>query len=138
MTTKLIDAPESTDSQKIEVLAELDAYDAVLNDDYAFIAFRETDISTGSWRVRIKARHLTGVVFEAEAMRLNARSAGSQGKPSFLWGNSMDPSAGDPRSIQYRVHVKDNAPSEIEICVQLRRGDGSADSPKSVRFSWPR
>ena len=138
MATKLIDVPLNTDSQTYDLLAELDAYDAILNDDYAFIAFRETDISTGAWRVRIKARHLTGVVFEPEAMRLNARSAGSQGKPFFLWGNSLDPSTGDPRSIQYRVHVKDGVPSEIEICVQFRKGDGSADSLKSVRFPWPR
>jgi hypothetical protein len=137
MATKLIDAPSSTDSQTYHVLAELEAYDAILNDDYAFIAFRETDTSSGGWRVRIKARHLTGVVFEPEAMRLNARSAGAQGKPFFIWGNSMDPSTGDPRSIQYRVHVKDNAPSEIEICVQLRKADGVADVAKSVRFPWP-
>ena len=137
MATKLIDAPSNADSQTYHVLAELEAYDAILNDDYAFIAFRETDTSSGAWRVRIKARHLTGVVFEPEAMRLNARSAGAQGKPFFLWGNSMDPSAGDPRSIQYRVRVKDGAPSEIEICVQLRKADGSADAAKSVRFAWP-
>lgn len=137
MATKLIDAPSNTDSQTYRVLADLEAYDAILNDDYAFVAFRETDVSTGNWRVRIKARHLTGVVFEPEAMRLNARSAGAQGMSFFLWGNSMDPSAGDPRSIQYRVHVQDGSPSEIEICVQLRKADGSADAAKSVRFAWP-
>lgn len=138
MPAKLIDAPASTPSQTIEVLAELDAYDAVLNDDYAFVAFKETDTSSGEWRVRIKARHLTGVAFEPEAMRLNARSAGAQGKPFFNWGNCMDPSAGDARSVQYRVHVKDGKPSEIEIFVQLRKADGSADAPRSVKIAWPK
>ena len=28
-------------------------------------------------------------------------------------------------------------PHEIEIFVQLRKFDGSADTPKSVRFAWP-
>ena len=137
MPTKLIEAPASTPSQEINILAELDAYDAVLNDDYAFVAFKEMDKSSGDWRVRIKARHLAGVVFEPEAMRLNSRSAGAQGKPFFTWGNCIDATAGDPRSVQYRVHVKDGKPSHIEIAVQLRKADGSADAPKSVKFAWP-
>lgn len=137
MPTKLIEAPSSSSSQTITVLAELDAYDAVLNDDYAFVAYKELDTSSGEWRVRIKARHLTGVVFEPEAMRLSARGAGAQGKAFFTWGNCIDPSSGDPRSVQYRVHVKDGKPSEIEIFVQLRKADGSADAAKSMRFAWP-
>lgn len=137
MPTKLIEAPASTPSQEVHVLAELDAYDAILNDDYAFVAYKETDKSSGEWRVRIKARHLTGVVFEPEMMRPNARSAGAQGKAFFTWGNCMDPSAGDPRSVQYRVYVQNGKPSEIEIFVQLRKADGTADAPVSVRFAWP-
>jgi hypothetical protein len=137
MPTKLIEAPSSTLSQDIKVLAEIEAYDAVLNDDYAFVAFKETDKSSGDWRVRVKARHISGVVFEPEAMRLNARSAGAQGKPFFTWGNGIDATAGDARCVQYRVHVKDGKPSEIEIFVQLRRADGTADAPKSVQFAWP-
>lgn len=137
MATKLIEAPASGSSQTITVLAELDAYDAVLNDDYAFVAYKELDTSGGEWRVRIKSRHLTGVVFEPEAMRLNARSAGAQDMTFFTWGNCIDPSSGDPRSVQYRVHVKDGRPNEIEIFVQLRKADGSAEAGKSVRLAWP-
>ena len=44
-------------------------------------------------------------VFEPEAMRLQARAAGAQGKPWFQWGYSIDPSAGDPRQIQFGVRV---------------------------------
>lgn len=137
MTTQLIDAPTSNQTHEITRLAYIDAYDAVLNDDYAFVAFREMDRSGGAWRVRITARHLTGVVFEPEAMRLQARAAGAQGKPFFTWGNCIDPSSGDPRSVQYRVHVKDGKPSQIEIAVQLRKADHTADVPKSVVFAWP-
>lgn len=137
MPTKLIEAPSSSNTQDIKVLAELDAYDAVLNDDYAFVAYKEVDTASGEWRVRIKARHLTGVVFEPDMMRSNARSAGAQGKPFFTWGNCIDPSAGDPRSVQYRVHVQGGKPSEIEIFVQLRKADGTVDAPASVKFAWP-
>jgi hypothetical protein len=137
MTTQLIEAPASDMTHEITPLAYLDAYDAVLNDDYAFTAYKEMDRSSSEWRVRIKGRHTTGVVFEREAMRLQARSAASQSRTSFTWGAGIDPSKGDPRSIQYIVHVKDAAPSSIEIRVRTRNADHSAAAEKSVVFAWP-
>ncbi|MFO0832937.1 MAG: hypothetical protein U0637_13990 [Phycisphaerales bacterium] len=137
MTKPLIEAPASTDSQIIEPLASLDAYDAVLNDDYAFVAYKETDRSSGAWRVRVKARHLTGVVFEPDAMRSQARATSAQGKPFFTWGNGIDPSAGDPRSVQYRVHVAAGQPAKVELFVQTRKADHTAGDAKSTTFAWP-
>ncbi len=116
-------------------LAYLDAYDAVLNCDYAFVAYKETD--SFGWRVRIKSSQTAGAVFEPDVMRSNARSAGAQGKPWFPWGYSFDPSASDPRCIQFRVHVANGQPSEIDIFAQLRKFDGTAAAPKSVKFPWP-
>jgi hypothetical protein len=136
-TTQLVEVPASNDTQTYESLGYVESYDAVLNDDYAFAAYKETDKSDGSWRVRVKARHLTGVVFEPEAMRLQARAAGAQGKPFFTWGSGIDPSAGDGRCMQYRVHVKDGKPSTIEVFVQTRKFDGSAEAAKSMTFAWP-
>ncbi len=137
MPTTLIEAPASDSSLQIDVLGSMDAYDAVLNDDYAFVIYKETERGSGQWRVRIKARHLTGVVFEPEAMRMQARGTGAQGKPFFTWGNGIDPSAGDARSLQYRVHVKDGKPSAIEIAITLRKADGSPDTPASLLTPWP-
>lgn len=116
-------------------LAYVDAYDAVLNCDYAFVAYKETD--SWGWRVRIKSSQTAGAVFEPDAMKSNARSTGAQGKPWFQWGYSFDPSEIDSRCIQFRVHVANGQPSEIEIFVQLRKADGSSDAPKSVKFPWP-
>lgn len=138
MNSALMEAPASTDTQTIETLGAIDAYDAVLNDDYAFVVFKETDRGNGAWRVRIKGRHMTGVVFEPEMMRLQSRSAGAQGKPHFTWGNGIDPSAGDARLIQYRVHVADGKPSKIEIVLQTRLADGSAAQAKSLQVAWPK
>lgn len=137
MQTQLITHPESDASTLITPLAYVEAYDAVLNDDYAMVAYKETDRGSNTWRVRIKSRHTTGVVFEPDAMRLPARSATAQGKPFFNWGNGIDPSPSDQRSIQYRVHVKDAKPSHIEIFLQMRKADGSPDAPQSVTFPWP-
>lgn len=135
-TRQLIETPANVPGgAQYQHLAYVDAYDAVLSCDYAFVAYKETD-GFGS-RVRIKSSQTAGAVFEPDAMRSNARSTGAQGKPWFQWGYSFDPSASDPRCIQFRVHVANGQPSEIEIFVQLRKFDGSADAPKSVRFAWP-
>jgi len=134
---QLIETPASVPGgAQYQHLAYVDAYDAVLNLDYAFVAYRETD-SGGDWRVRIRSSRTAGGVFEPAAMKSNARAAGAQGKEWFPWGYSFDPSAGDPRCIQFRVHVKDGQPSEIEIFVQLRKFDGTPDTAKSVKFAWP-
>lgn len=137
MMTQLVNIPASDSSREITPLAAIEAYDAVLNDDYAFAAYKETDRDTGAWRVRIASRHTAGAVFEPEAMRLQSRAAGAQGKPFFVWGFSMDPTAGDPRQVQFRVHVQDGKPASIEMFVQMRRFGGAADAPKSVSFPWP-
>ena len=136
-TPQLLEAPASVPcGAQYQHLAYVDAYDAVLNLDYAFVAYRETD-SSGDWRVRVKSSQTAGAVFEPLQMKSQARSAGAQGRSWFQWGYSFDPSAGDPRNIQFRVHVKNGQPAEIEMLVQLRKFDGTADEAKSVRFPWP-
>ncbi len=136
-SAQLVEIPASVPGgATYQQLAYAAAYDAVLNCDYAFVAYKETD-SNGDWRVRIKSSQTAGGVFEPAMMTSNARSAGAQNKPWFQWGYSFDPSASDARIIQFRVHVQDGQPSEIEIFVQLRKFDGTADAPKSVKFPWP-
>ena len=132
----LIEAPASDASHKYDILGYFDAYDAVLNSDYTFVAYKETD-SNGDWRVRIRSSQTAGAVFEPTAMRSKARETAAQGKPWFQWGYSFDPSAGDPRNIRFRVHVAGGQALEIEMFVQLRKADGTADAAKSVRFGWP-
>jgi hypothetical protein len=137
ITPQRLDVPASVPGgAQYRQLAYLEAYDAVLNAHYAFVAYRETD-SDGSWRVRIKSSMTAGAEFAPAAIDSNAHAAGAQGKAWFPWGYSFDPSVGDPRCIQFRVHVSDGRPSAIEIIAQMRRADGTADAAKSVTFPWP-
>jgi hypothetical protein len=136
-TEPLIEALASNASCRYETLGYLAAYDAVLNCDFAFVAYKETQ-STGEWRVWIRSAQTPGAVFEPAMMRSKAREAAAQGKTWFQWGYSFDPTPGDPRNIQFRVHVKDGQPREIEMVVQLRQYDGSGDAAQSVKFLWPR
>jgi hypothetical protein len=39
--------------------------------------------------------------------------------------------------VQFRVHVKDGKPASVEMVLQLRKADHSADAAKSVSFAWP-
>ncbi len=131
----LIEAPESTDSIRYQTLAYLEAYDAVLNGDYAFVAYKETDSS--GWRVRIRSSQTAGAVFEPAMILSQARATGAQGKPWFCWGYNFEPSNSDPRQIEFRVHVASGRPTEIEMIARLRKFDHSADEARTVRFAWP-
>lgn len=135
--SQLVRPPDSvTGGAQYQQLGCIDAYDAVNNDDYAFVAFMETD-SSGAWRVRITGKQTPGAVFEPDAMKSNACAAGAQGKPWFQCGFNIDPSASETRCVQFRVHVKDGKPHDIETFPQLRKAEGIADEPKAVRFGWP-
>jgi hypothetical protein len=136
MDQQLLDLPASDASIKYEQLGYVDAYDAVLNCDYAFLAYKETD-SANQWRVRIRSSATAGAVFEPAMMKSKSREANAHGKPWFQWGYSFDPSAGDPRNIQFRVHHRDGQTSEVEMYICLRKADGSAGQEKTVRFPWP-
>ncbi|MBM3736106.1 MAG: hypothetical protein FJW39_09995 [Acidobacteria bacterium] len=136
MAIQLIEAPADDSSRAYQTLGYVDAYDAPLNCDYAFVGYKETDRDTGEWRIRIRSSQTTGAVFEPAMMRSKARETGARGLPYFVWGASMDPSPGDQRQIEFRVHVANGQASEIEVYVRMRKFDGSADEPKSVRFPF--
>ena len=136
MTTQKLSLPSPVPGQTLQQLAYLEAYDAVLDCDYAFLAWQETD-GDGSMRVRIRSSQTAGAVFEADAIARQARAAGARGEPWFAWGYSFDPSPSDPRCIRFRVLVADGKPAAIEMFVQLRRADGQPADAQQVTFAWP-
>ena len=76
MSKQLLETPASIPGgAQYQHLAYMDAYDAVLNGDYAFVAYKETD-SSGDWRVRIKSSQTAGAVFEPflSLMRRSAKN----------------------------------------------------------------
>jgi hypothetical protein len=133
----LVEAPASDATCVYETLGYLEAYDAVLNCDYAFVAYKETERNSNQWRLRIKSTQTAGGTFDPAAIRAKARETGAQGTSFFTWGYRFEPSAGDPRQIDFRVHVANGLPREVEILVRLRKLDHSADQTKSVKFAWP-
>jgi hypothetical protein len=136
-TNQLIDAPASDSNATYTTLGYVDAYDAVLNCDYAFVAYRESRRDSSDWRLRVRSSQTAGGEFDPAAIIRQARACGAQGKPYFTWGYSFDPSPSDPRQIEFRVYVVNGQPTEVEIYVRLRKFDGTAGEPKSVKFPWP-
>ena len=129
MSKQLVEAPENC-----VTLGYVEAYDAPLNCDYAYVAYRENDTARG---VSIKGHQTAGAMFDPEQMRLQARAAGAQGKPYFVWGYNFEPSADDARQVEFRVHVVSGKVSEIEMLLRMRLFDGKPDEPKVCRFAWP-
>src|SRR5947207_9973719 len=86
MQQPLIEAPALDNYRAVQTLGYLDAYDAVLNDDYAFVAFKETDKSSGSYEIKIKSRGTAGAAFEPAMIRAKCREACAQNQPYFTWG----------------------------------------------------
>ena len=134
--TQLVETPASDQSYARETLAYIDAHDGVQNEEYAFVAFRETHRASGAWCIRINSFHSGGAVFHPNAIRIQARAIGAQGKRSFVWGNPISPSTNDPRKIEFRVHVTHGQPTAVEIFIRLRKFDHSADEPRTVTFPW--
>src|SRR5260221_11499583 len=131
---QLVEAPTSDASRVYETLGYVEAYDAALNDDYAFVAYKETERDSGNSCVKIKSKGTAGATFDPAAMRNRCREAGAKNEPYFTWGYSFSPSKGDPRQIEFRVHQKSGAPVALEIYVVTRQADGTAQPAKSVRI----
>ena len=91
---KLIEAPASDSSRLYETLGYVQTYDAVLNSNYAFVAYRETDRASGSSIVKISSKGTAGASFDPAAIRNRCREAGARNQPYFTWGYSFTPSAG--------------------------------------------
>ena len=130
--------PPASDAYRLyDKLGYVEAYDAVLNCDYAFVAYKESEKDSSQWHVRIKSTQTAGGSFDPAAIRLKARETSALGKPYFTWGYNFEPSPADPRQIEFRVHVSNGLPTDVEIFVRLRKIDHTADEPRSVRFAWP-
>lgn len=129
--------PVSDGHTRYETLCQLLAHDAASDEDHAFLAYKETTLSTGSWRVRVKSLLTPGGVFEPATMALQAAIATAQGRVYFVWGYQRLPHAGDARQIEFRVHVRAGLPSQLELYVRLRRADHQPDLPRSAWCDWP-
>jgi hypothetical protein len=134
---QLIQTPASNADYLFEQLGYIEAFDGELEDNYAYVAFKQTSHKTGGWHVRILSRTIGGALLGPAEIAQQSRLASVQGKPYFSWGLKKEPGLGDLRHIEFRVHVVDGRPTEVEILLQLLLAGGRPDSLHSLRFAWP-
>lgn len=132
-----VEIPTSDALMDREVLACLEAHDAIATTEYSFVAYKETHRASGSWCVRIDAHPTGGALFHPNAIRIQARAASAKGRSWFTWGKPVTPTLDDARKVEFRVHVRDGYAAGIEIYARLRRFDGNLDEPRTAFFSWP-
>ncbi|KQP21678.1 hypothetical protein [Pseudorhodoferax sp. Leaf267] len=133
----LLQLPVSDNRTRYEAMAYLQADDGASGDVHAFLAYKETDLASGAWRVRVKSLQTAGGVFEPAAMVQQAQAAARRGQAYFVWGYHLTPTASDPRRIEFRVHVLNRRPARLELYARLRRADHSPGLPCSVVCDWP-
>lgn len=119
-----------------EPLRGADGEAAVLNTLHPFIAIKETNPTSGAWRVRIQSRHAASAVLYPNAIRLQARAVSAQGKSSFTWTNTAAAGSASTDKLKLRVLVNDGEPAAIEIFPRPATLN-SNDSPAPVRYCWP-
>lgn len=135
--SQLLAAPASDEIFERETLAYVDAHDGIQNTDYAFVAYKETHRTSGTWCIRIASSHSAGAVFHPNAIRLQARAVAEERRRSFVWATPLLPKVGDPRRIEFRIYVADGRPATVEIFVRLRKFDYTPDEARIVTFPWP-
>lgn len=97
---------------------------------HPFVAFKETNLASGAWRLLIQSRDTTAAVLYPNAIRLQARAVGAQGKSSFTWSNTTG------TRLNVLVHVKNGEPAAIEVFPGTVNWNASP-SPEPIKFCWP-
>ena len=127
--------PETSEIDR-QLLPRLDTDDPGLSTRQPFIAYKETNRSSGAWRVRIQSRHAATAVLYPNAIRLQARAVGEKGQSFFTWTNIATAPAGSPEPIEFRVHVNGGEPAAIEILPRPAKTHAAAQVAP-VRYPWP-
>ena len=140
MSDQIVQAPKSSAHIEVEQLAYLESFDAVADKDYAFVAYKETKAGSGKWVVRIKSAVTAGATFDPHSASLKAafKKAAAHGQEYVVWGFNLTPKGGDPRLVENRIFVGEDAkPTHVEIHLITRKADGSPMGEKVARFDWP-
>lgn len=140
MGDQAIHAPKSTQHMKIEQLAYVDSFDAVVDKDYAYVVYKETKTDTGRWVIRIKSSVTAGAAFDpcSSALKSALKKAAGHDETQVIWGFNLQPRENDPRLVENRILIDgDGRPTALEIHLVTRKADHSARDEKVVTVPWP-
>jgi hypothetical protein len=137
---QLVSAPESTDRAKIEPLGYFESRDAIVNKDYAYAVYKETNTSNNKWYLKIKATCTAGTSYDPEhpSVRKNISEAAKAGKDYIVFGFNLVPKGDDPRLVENRLYFNEDLnPVRVSMHLITRNGDGSPTEEQTIKFDWP-
>ncbi len=137
---QVVRAPKSSPHIEVEQLAYVESFDAVIDKDYALVAYKETKTATGKWVVRVKGSATAGAVFDPDSSALKSafKKAAGHDETHIVWGFNLQPSENDPRLVETRVLLDgDGKPSSLELHLITRKADQSARDEKVATAPWP-
>jgi hypothetical protein len=140
MSDQVVQAPKSSAHIAVEQLAYVESFDAVVDKDYALVAYKETKTDSGKWVLRIKSATTAGAVIDPDNASLKQafKKAAAHAEEFVVWGFNLTPKGEDPRLVENRIFVgEDRKPTHVEIHLVTRKADGSPMPEQVARFDWP-
>lgn len=137
---QVVHAPRSSSHTEVEQLAYVESFDAVIDKDYAFVVYKETQTGTGKWVLRVKGSATAGAVLDpaSSALKSAFKKAAGHDEAYVVWGFNLKPGEGDPRLVENRILLdSDGKPSALELHLITRKADHSARDEKVVVVPWP-
>lgn len=137
MTDQLIPLSSDSGSIKYEQLMYIQETDDIIPKTYAFLAYRENKVDSGTWTIRIRGNCTAGTDLNPDMALKQSQKALAEGKEYYTWGFNLQPKETDPRLVETRVYQKDGKPSKVEVHLILRKADGSAKEELVGSFDYP-
>ena len=134
---RLVQLPASSAEITYEELAYVASRDDILEQTYAYLAYKQTDVGTGGWLVRVTGSVTAGASLEPERIASAAAAAAAAGESSFVWGYRLATKPNDPRRVETRVHVAEGEPTHVTLHVVTRNRDRSPKAEVTAFFPWP-
>jgi hypothetical protein len=136
----LVSAPASTDRAQIEPLGYFESHDAMVNKDYAYAVYKETNPANEKWYLKIKATCTAGTSLDPDhpSVRKNISEAAKAGKDYIVFGFNLVPKGDDPRLVENRMYFDENLnPTKVSMHLITRNADGSPTPEQTINFDWP-
>ncbi len=137
---QVVIAPKSSAHTQVEQLGYIESFDAVVDRDYAFVVYRETDVASGKWVIRIKGSVTAGTVLDPDnpSLKKAFKKAAGHDEPYVVWGFNLLPKENDPRLVENRIVLSDSGkPVALEVHLITRKTDCSARGEELLSVDWP-
>jgi hypothetical protein len=137
---QLLHPPKSSGYKEITQLGYLDAYDGVIDKDYAFVVYKEANTKKGEWKLKVRSKQTANTSIDPShpILRRKMAEAVKAGKEYIVMGFSMTPRGSDPRLVENRIYFNEQLqPQCMQLHLIMRNPDGSPTAEKVIRVAWP-